>query len=50
MSKLSLFDDEPPASDETLEEINAELLQRAKQLPQYKERIFIFGDGGVGAL
>ncbi|HKP73752.1 MAG TPA: uracil-DNA glycosylase [Pyrinomonadaceae bacterium] len=49
MSKLSLFDDEPPASDETLEEINAELLQRATQLPQFKERIFIFGEGQAGA-
>ena len=45
MPELSLFDDEPPARDETPEEINAELLQRAKQLPQYRERIFIFGTG-----
>ena len=45
MAELSLFDDEPAASDETPEEINAELLQRAKQLPQYRERIFIFGTG-----
>ncbi|MGI9105122.1 MAG: uracil-DNA glycosylase [Pyrinomonadaceae bacterium] len=49
MPALSLFDDEPPASDETLDEINAELLQRAKQLPQFKERIFIFGEGERGA-
>ena len=45
MPELSLFDDEPPARDETPEEVNAELLQRAKQLPQYRERIFIFGTG-----
>ncbi len=49
MAELSLFDDEPAASGETPEEINAELLQRAKQLPQYRERIFIFGTGPRGA-
>src|ERR671929_1548915 len=49
MAELSLFDDEPPARDETPEEINSELLQRAKQLPQYRERIFIFGAGTRGA-
>jgi DNA polymerase len=49
MPELSLFPDEPPASDETLAEINAELLQRAVQLPQFKERIFIFGEGERGA-
>jgi len=45
MPELSLFADELPDSDETLAEINAELLQRAVQLPQFKERIFIFGEG-----
>ncbi|MCA1613384.1 MAG: uracil-DNA glycosylase [Acidobacteria bacterium] len=45
MSKLSLFDDEPPAGDETPEEVNAELLGRAKALPQYRERVFVFGHG-----
>jgi DNA polymerase len=49
MPELSLFPDEPPASDETLAEINAELLRRAVQLPQFKERIFIFGEGERGA-
>ena len=49
MSNLSLFDDEPPASDETLEAINAELLQRAQTHPQFKERIFIFGEGRPGS-
>jgi len=49
MSNLSLFDDAPPASDETLESINTELLQRAQTHPQFKERIFIFGEGQPGA-
>ena len=49
MAELSLFDDAPHASDETLEAINAELLQRAQLHPQFKERIYIFGDGQVGA-
>ena len=49
MAKLSLFDDAPHASSETVEEINAELLRRAKQLPQYKDRVFIFGEGEPGA-
>ena len=49
MSELSLFDDDPAARDETPEEINAELLKRAKQLPQYRDRIFIFGAGKRGA-
>src|SRR4028118_1809282 len=49
MAELSLFDDAPHASDETLEAINAELLQRAQLHPQFKERIFIFGEGEVGA-
>jgi DNA polymerase len=49
MAGLSLFDDVPPASNETVEEINAELLRRAKQLAQYKERVFIFGEGREGA-
>ncbi|MDT7602374.1 MAG: uracil-DNA glycosylase [Acidobacteriota bacterium] len=49
MAELSLFADEPPASNETVEEINAELFERAKRLPQYKERVFIFGEGQAGA-
>ncbi|HVG30199.1 MAG TPA: uracil-DNA glycosylase [Pyrinomonadaceae bacterium] len=49
MAELSLFGDEQPPSDETVEEINAELLRRAKQLPQYRERVFIFGEGRKGA-
>ncbi len=45
----SLFTEQPTESQETLDEINAELLRRAKSLPQYKERIFIFGEGKPGA-
>ena len=46
----SLFNDSEPAeSNETLDEINAELLRRAKSLPQYKDRVFIFGEGAPGA-
>jgi uracil-DNA glycosylase family 4 len=46
----SLFEDEPPpAGAETLEQINAEMLQRAKAMPQFAERIFIFGEGSPGA-
>lgn len=36
-------------SNETLDEINEELLRRAKSLPQFKERVFIFGEGSKGA-
>lgn len=46
----SLFDELPsPESSETLDDVNAELLERAKSLPQYRERIFIFGEGRAGA-
>jgi uracil-DNA glycosylase family 4 len=45
----SLFTEQSTESNETLDEINAELLRRAKSLPQYKERIFIFGEGKRGA-
>ena len=46
----SLFQDEgPPEAKETLDEINAEMLERAKALPQYASRIFIFGEGVKGA-
>jgi uracil-DNA glycosylase len=44
-----LFDERPPESDETLAEINAELLSRARQMPQLRERVFILGEGPVGA-
>jgi uracil-DNA glycosylase family 4 len=45
----SLFDETPLESSETLDEINAELLRRAKAMPQFADRIFIFGEGRVGA-
>jgi uracil-DNA glycosylase len=45
----SLFSAQPSESKESVEEVNAELLQRAKSLPQFKERIFIFGEGKKGA-
>ena len=49
MQDSFLFDAQSAESNETLEEINAELLKRAKSLPQFKERIFIFGEGEPGA-
>jgi uracil-DNA glycosylase family 4 len=49
MAEPSLFDDALAHSNETVKEINAELLRRAKRLPQYKERVFIFGEGKAGA-
>src|SRR5438270_9329954 len=45
----SLFTSQPTDSSETLEEINDELLRRAKSLPQFKERVFIFGEGPTRA-
>ena len=45
----SLFGGQVPESNETVEEINEELLRRAKSLPQFKERIFIFGEGKTNA-
>lgn len=48
-AQSSLFDATPQESNETLEEINAELLRRARQMPQFAERIFIFGEGTMGA-
>lgn len=49
MSQSSLFDEAAAESNETLDEINAELLRRAKAMPQLSERIFIFGEGAVGS-
>lgn len=48
-SQSSLFDETPPESNETLEGINAELLRRAKAMPQFADRIFILGEGEVGS-
>jgi uracil-DNA glycosylase family 4 len=48
-SQSLLFDPTPPESSESLEEINADLLRRAKAMPQFAERIFILGEGQKGA-
>ncbi|HEX8501084.1 MAG TPA: uracil-DNA glycosylase [Pyrinomonadaceae bacterium] len=45
----SLFSGQAPEPKETVEEVNEELLRRAKSLPQFKERIFVFGEGKRGA-
>ena len=45
----SLFDEGPAESNETLDEVNAELLRRAQAMPQFSGRIFIFGEGPLGA-
>ncbi|HVF68927.1 MAG TPA: uracil-DNA glycosylase [Pyrinomonadaceae bacterium] len=41
----SLFTGQTPESNETVEEINEELLRRAKSLPEFKSRVLIFGEG-----
>lgn len=45
----SLFDEIPVESNETLEEINAEMLEKAKQIPMFAEREFICGVGKENA-
>jgi uracil-DNA glycosylase family 4 len=45
----SLFDEAQPESSETLDEVNEELLRRAKAMPEFASRIFIFGEGRKGA-
>ena len=45
----SLFTGQTPESNETVEEINEELLRRAKSLHEFKSRIFIFGEGKTRA-
>ncbi len=49
MQESFLFDPVPPDSNETLEEINKELLERARALPQLSGRVFILGEGVKGA-
>jgi uracil-DNA glycosylase family 4 len=44
-----LFDETPGEPNETLAEINAEMLERARALPGLRERVFILGEGPVGA-
>src|SRR5215212_1145443 len=45
----SLFDETPAEAGETLGEINEELLRKAKARSEFADRIFIFGEGRVGA-
>src|SRR5919199_1315778 len=45
----ALLFDEPAESGETLAAINDEMLRRAKASPQFKERVFILGEGEPGA-
>ena len=45
----SLFSAQDSEPKETLDEVNGELLRRAKALPQFRERILIFGEGQTGA-
>ncbi|HEX8560197.1 MAG TPA: uracil-DNA glycosylase [Pyrinomonadaceae bacterium] len=45
----SLFSAQKPGPSETVAEVNEELLRRAKALPQFRERILIFGEGPAGA-
>ncbi|HKR02805.1 MAG TPA: uracil-DNA glycosylase [Pyrinomonadaceae bacterium] len=45
----SLFNEPPAGSGESLDEINEELLRRAKAMPQFADRVFIFGEGRKGA-
>ncbi|HRH41315.1 MAG TPA: uracil-DNA glycosylase [Pyrinomonadaceae bacterium] len=49
MMQDSLFDSIPIESNETLELINAEMLDKAKQLPMFAERVFVFGVGKSNA-
>lgn len=49
MQENFLFDPTPPESNETLEEINKELLERASVLPQLSGRTFILNEGTRGA-
>ena len=46
---FSLFDEADAQSSETLAAINDELLRRAQAAPQFKDRVFIFGEGEPGA-
>lgn len=49
MQESFLFDPNDAPSSETLNAINAELLAHAGAMPQFKDRIFIFGEGQPGA-
>jgi DNA polymerase len=43
-----LFEETNEPSTETLDEVNQELLQKAKSLPPLESRVFIFGEGKAG--
>src|SRR5256714_1457675 len=45
----ALLFDEPAPSGETLAAINDEMLRRAQVSPQFKDRVFILGEGELGA-
>jgi DNA polymerase len=43
-----LFADEETQPTETLDEVNQELLEKAKAIPALQSRMFIFGEGSAG--
>lgn len=43
-----LFADEESQPTETLDEVNQELLEKAKAIPALQSRMFIFGEGAAG--
>lgn len=49
MQNLLFSSEEAPPSTETLDEINQELLEKAKAIPALTERLFVFGEGAPGA-
>ena len=49
LMQSSLFDSNTEASGETLEQIFGDMLVRAKAMPQFAGRVFILGEGAVGA-
>jgi DNA polymerase len=49
MQEGFLFDLTPPESNETLEQINVEMLDKARSAPQLAQRVFILGEGAEGA-
>ena len=44
-----LFADEETQPTETLDEVNQELLEKAKAIPALQSRMFIFGEGAAGS-
>jgi DNA polymerase len=49
MQESFLFDLNAGETGETLEQINAEMLEKAKRIPALENRVFIFGVGRVGS-